>query len=45
MSGRANHEDMKIIMEVINYDANLPTIVVRLDSEVYRIDNKVGEEL
>lgn len=37
--------DTKIIMKVISYDVKLLTLFVRLESEVFRVNNEVGEEL
>lgn len=36
---------MKILKEIISYEANLPRMIVRLDASVIRIDKEVGEEL
>lgn len=32
-------------MKVFSYDANLSTVIVRLKSEVFKVDNMVWEEL
>lgn len=36
---------MKILKEIISYEANLPRMIVRLDASIIRIDKEVGEEL
>lgn len=45
MIKRSNHGDLKIIMEVISYDINLPGMIVRLETEVVKVNKEVREGL
>lgn len=45
VSGKSSHRDLKIIIEVVSDDDVLLTMLVRLESEVFGVDNKVVKEL
>lgn len=44
-SGRTSHGDLKIIMAIVNQDANLLTVVERLEGGVDKGNNYIGKEL